>query len=239
MPPPYSRQPERVIPNLQTRADGGVYTKVPCKIQVPERYLERHLASIAAEIYILGFFAIIMEDSYYSVSQTAAMMRITPSSTERVDIDGTRYLEFHFDQGERVFYTTDLVKNDVLMFYIYDEHIAKGRIPWYFTYFDLASLFDTAELHAGIKLGNRAVLDMITMTIARNSDDMTQLYRHVLTKPSDIHSNPPTIVPFRSVIWNTADTTSKLIGSHFGDSITSALVNPSERVERIEELLRT
>lgn len=233
------RAPERVHAQLRESKDGAIYTAVPCKIQVPKRYLERHLASIGAEVYILGFFAIIMEDSYYGVSITDAMMRITPYSTETVVIDGTEYLEFHFRKNDRVFYSVELVKNDTLTYYIYDEHIAKGRIPWYFNYFDLAKLFETAELHAGINLGNRAVIDLIVSTIARNREDMTQLYKHVVTKAADVDTNPPAIVPFRSVIWNTSDTTSKLIGAYFGDSITSALVNPSERVERIEALLRT
>lgn len=235
----YRRIPERVIANLVTRDDGAVYTKVPCKIQIPQRFLERHLANIGAEVYILGFFAIIMEDSYYGVNLTDAMMRITPSSTETIEIDGTVYLEFQFDAGDRVFYTVELVKNDTLTYYIYDELIAKGRVPWYLNYFDLDKLFDTAELHAGIRLGNRAIISLIVSTITRNKDDLSQLYRHVLEKPSDIEDNPPTVIPFRSVIWNTQDTTSKLIGAYFGDSITSALVNPSDRVERIEELLRT
>lgn len=239
MKPGYQRNADYVLANLHEDENGAVYTKKPCKIQVPERYLGRHLANIGTEVYILGFFAIIMEDKYYGVSQVDAMMRITPSSTEVVDIDGTQYIEFQFDAGDKVIYSTDLVKNDTLTYYIYDEHIAKGRIPWYFNYFDLAHLFDSAVKHAGIDLGNRAVIDLIISTIARNNDDMTQLYRHILNKPSEINTNPPAIIPFRSVIWNTSDTTSKLIGAYFGDSITSALVNPSDTVERIEELLRT
>lgn len=232
------RDAASVIPKLKQREDGAVYTTVPCRIQIPQRYLERHLASIGSEVYILGFFAIIMDD-VYAVNTTAAMMRITPSSTETIDVNGTAYVEFHFEKGDRVFYTTELVKNDTLTYYIYDELVAKGRVPWYFNYFDLAKLFNTAELHAGINLGNRAIIDLIVSTIARSSKDKTILYKHVLSKPSDVETNPPEIVPFRSVIWNTSDTTSKLIGAYFSDAVTSALVNPSDRVERIEELLRT
>lgn len=231
------RDPVRVQSHLKER-DGSVYTDAPCRIQVPARYQDRHLVSISSEVYIVGIFALIIE-GYYSVSITNAMMRINPSSTERVDVNGVEYLEFHFEKGDQVIYSTDLIKNDTLVYYIYDEHVAKGRIPWYLNYFDLSRLFETAELHGGINLGNRAVIDLILSTIARNPKDYTQLYRHILTKPKDIETNPPAIVPFRSVIWNTSDTTSKLIGAHFGDSVTSALVNPSERVERIEELLRT
>lgn len=232
------RAPERVLSHLTEQADGGITTDVPCRIQIPEQYQERHLANVGAEVYILGFFAIILDDGSYGVSITDAMMRITPSNTETVEIDGTGYLEFTFEAGDRVFYSTDLVQNDTLTYYIYDEHIAKGRIPWYFNYADLARIFDTAEEHAGIYLGNHAILDLIASTIARDSTDLQTLYRHVLKDLNFMHTNPPTIVPFRSVIYNTVDTTSKLIGAYFGDSVTSALVNPSQNVERIEELLR-
>lgn len=239
MPTTYQRAPERVKAQLVERDDGGIYTKVPCKIQVPERYLGRHLASVGNETHILGFYALIMEDSYYAVSVTNAMMRITPSSMETVVVDGVNYLEFGFDAGSRVIYSSDLVMSATLTYYIYDEHISKGRIPWYFNYFDLARLFDTAQEFAGINLGNRAILDLIISTIARDSEDKTRLYRHRLTSAEDVVNHPPTIVPFKSVIWNTADTTSRLIGAYFTDSINSALINPSDRVERIEQLLRT
>lgn len=231
------RDADQVKRHLKVREDGAVYTTAPCKIMIPTRYKERHLANVGAETHVLGIFAIIVGD-YYAVNNTCAMMRINPSSTETVSVDDTSYLEFHFNAGDKVIHSTDLIMNDTLTYYIYDEFIAKGRIPWFINYIDLAKLFDTAEEHAGVNLGNRAVIDLIISTIARQPDDLTKLYRHGLTKIEDVYTNPPAIVPFRSVIWNTADTTSKLIGAHFGDSVTSALVNPSESVERIEELLR-
>lgn len=236
---PYRRDPDAVNAHLKEQDDGGLFTEKACKIQIPERYLGRHLASIGAEVHILGIFAIIMEDSYYAVSITNAMMHILPASTETVEIDGETYLEFYFQPGDTVFHSTNLVKNDIITYYIYDEFVAKGRIPWYLNYFDLARLFETAKEHAGINLGNRAVLDLIISTIARDPKEIMRLYRHAIFKPADVERIPPKVVPFRSVIYNTSDTTSKLIGAYFGDGISSALVNPSERVERIEELLRT
>lgn len=231
--------------HLHTQDDGSVVTDIACRILVPERYASRHLANIGNEVHILGFFGIFMQDPkdpeevYYGVSVTTAMIRITPGSTEKVMVDGVSYYEFHFFPGDRVFPTTDLVRNDILTYHIYDEHVAKGNVPWYFNYFDLGQLLSTAELHAGINLGNKAVPELIISTMCRDKTDMTRLYRHIYTQHADVVNNPPVIIPFRSVLWNTSDTTSKLIGAYFGDSITSALVNPSERTERIEELLRT
>jgi hypothetical protein len=233
-----TRDAKKVRSHLEVLEDGGVVTRKACTIQVPERYLERHLASVGSEVYILGIFGLIMEAQYYGVMLVDAMVRILPSATETVDIDGISYLEFSFDAGDQLLYSTDLVLTDTLTYYIYDEHVAKGRIPWYLDYFDLAYLFESAKRHAGINLGNRSIIELILSTIARNPQQMMQLYRHILKDATFIKTTPPAVVPFKSVIWNAADTTSKLIGGYFGDSVTSALVNPSEKVERIEALLR-
>jgi hypothetical protein len=233
------RDPDYITRHLVVTDGGGVVTRRPTKIMIPERYAERHLASLGGETYILGLFGIIMDEKYYGVSFVNAMVRITPSSTTTVDVGGDAYLEFSFEPGDQVIYSLDLVKNDILTFYIYDEHVAKGRIPWYMNYLDLAYLFDSAKEHAGMNLGNRAVLELMLSTIARDSNNVGALYRHIMQGLTYVYQIPPKWIPFRSVIWNTSDTTSKLIGGYFSDAVTSALVNPSERVERIEGLLRT
>lgn len=233
------RDPERVHSHLTDLEDNSVVTNAPCKIQIPERFTGRHLAVIGSEVFTIGIFPIIFNDEYYAVNNTIAMMRINPISTERVHINGEVYLEFHFDKGSKIFQNTYLVVNDTLTYYVYDELINKGNFPWYINYYDKAKLFETANLHAGVNLGGWPTLQLIISTTQRASDDMSQLYRHVLTRHSDIVDNPPVDVPFRSVIWNTSDTTSKLNGAYFDQAITSALVNPSESVELIEELLRT
>jgi len=81
------------------------------------------------------------------------MMRISPSSTEKVVIKDEPYIEFQFEAGDTVIYTTALVVTDTLTYYMYDQFIAKGNIPWYMNYFDIANMFDTADEHAGVNLG--------------------------------------------------------------------------------------
>lgn len=234
----YTRDAKRVLSHLSMTEDGGVVTDAACKIQVPKRFLSKELAVLGSETFIIGFYAIIFEDSYYGVDNTIAMMRINPSSTEEVVIDAVPYLEFHFQPGDKIFSNRALVVNDTLAFYLYDEFIAKGNIPWFMNYYDVANIFETAHLHAGVNLGARSILEVITSTITRNSQDLTQLYRHILTRHSDVITNPPKIIPFRSVVWNTSDTTSRLNGAYFGEAINTSVVNPSESVELIEEILR-
>lgn len=233
------RDPEAVKKHLIENSDGSITIDTACTIHIPERFTAKDLAIIESEVFIVGFFPIIINNEYYTVNNTLAMMRIYPSAIEKIVVENTPYFEFKFEAGDKIFGNKNLVVNNILTYYIYDEFIAKGNFPWYMNYYDVAKIFETASLHAGVNLGNLSILHMIASTTQRNAKDLTQLYRHILMQHSDIVNNPPVAVPFRSVIWNISDTTSKLNGAYFSESINSALNNPSESVELIEELLRT
>lgn len=235
----FVRDAGRVNQHLHLMEDGTTVTDVPCKIHVPQRFQNKDLAILGSEVFIIGFYAIIMEDQYYGVDNTIAMMQIRPSSTKKVTIQGTDYIEFSFEAGDVVFVNRHLVVSGALTYYLYDELVAKGNIPWYMSYYDMAKMFETAEEHAGVKLGTRAIIELIISTTARDKDDLTRLYRHILNRHEDVITNPPKVIPFRSVVWNTSDTTSRLNGAYFSDAINTAVVNPSESVELIEEILRT
>lgn len=232
------RDADYVKARLHKTEAGSVVCGEACKVQIPESFTGKNLAVIGSEVFIFGFHPIIMGDRY-AVNKTIAMMRINPSSTAKVMIDNEPYIEFQFEAGDTLYNTTALVVTDTLTYYMYDLFIAKGNIPWYMNYFDMANMFDTADEHAGVNLGGRSVIELIISSIARDPDDMNRLYRHILARPEDVRDKPPVTVPFRSVIWNTSDTTSKLNGAYYSEGINSALVNPSESVELIEELLRT
>lgn len=236
--PNLTRDADYVISRLVENSDGSIVTTVPCSVQIPESFTDKNLAVIGGEVFIFGFFPIIMGDRY-AVNKTIAMMRIVPSSTQKVVVNETPYIEFSFEPGDKLIYTTALVVTDTLTYYMYDQFVAKGNIPWYMDYNDMANMFETALEHAGVNLGGRSIIELIISTIARDPDDMTRLYRHIYARPEDIVNKPPVTVPFRSVIWNTSDTTSKLNGAYYDHGINSALVNQSESVEMIEELLRT
>lgn len=233
------RDPERIKSNLVELPNGSVITKVACKVHIPERFSSVNLASLGSDIYVLGFFPIIVENEYYGLIKTTAMIRIVPTITNRIKVNGVSYFEFTFEAGATIIASTRLVMDAQISYYIYNELVAKGNVPWYMDYFDTLTMFDTLKEHAGVNLGTRSITEIIISTTMRDPKDIGRLYRHVIDKHSDVVTRPPTIIPFNSVIWNTSDTTSKLVGSYFADAVNSALVSPSERVEMIEEFLRT
>ena len=232
------RNPERVHDALMELPDSRVITKTGCKIYIPIRYAERKLAFISNEIYILGIFAITVEDKYFGVSILNTMVPIEPVETNKVLIDGEGYYEFVFTPGNTVFKTTNLVKSDSLIYRIYDEFLAMGHIPWFIGYEELGKLFDSAKEFAGANVGNNPeVTQLIASILARDPKDRTKYYRTTVTSLEDLVTNPPIFVPLKSVQYSATNTTTKLGGSYFQQGVISALIDPSSRLESIERLL--
>ena len=233
------RDPGRVLSYLRELPDHRLVTTKGCKIYIPSRFAERGLAQIGIETHICGIYAIVVEDAFYGVSLVNAMLRINPSSTVKILVDGDEYYEFTFDPGATVVSSTDLVKTDTLVYKIYDEIVSKGRVPWYLGYMELGKLFDTAKEHAGANIGtNHEVTELLISMIARYPSDRHVYYRQTVKSFEDMVKRPPAYIPLRSVTYAATNTTNRLAGSYFHDGLVSALNNPTERVERIESQLR-
>jgi hypothetical protein len=232
------RDADRVKACLQETSSGSLIATKGCKIIIPARFSERGLAEIGLETFIIGVYAMIVEDKYYAVSLINMMIRITPTSTLKIKIKGVEYYEFTFDPGQIVMPRTNLVRNDILVYKIYDEIVSKGKVPWYLGYEDLGHIFDTALSHGGANIGTDAeVTELIISIISRNSKDRTQYYRSSINSIEDLKTNPPVFISLKSVPYAATNTTNKLAGSYWSEGVVSALVSPSDRVERVESLL--
>lgn len=231
------RNPAAVSETLHELDDNSLITAKGCRIYIPARFAERGLAFLGAETYVIGIFAIVVEN-VYSIMMVNAMIRIDPSEINTVGIGDDEYLEFVFYPGSQVITNLGLVKTDTLTYKIYDEIIAKARVPWYLSYFDLAHIFDTAREHAGANIGaNREVTELLVSVSARNDVNRVQYYRQVISDDEYLQRSPPMYAPLKDVSLSATNAINKLGGGYFRVGTVSAIVNPSERVERIEEIL--
>jgi hypothetical protein len=234
-----TRDAQRVTETLEELPDGRLITKRGCKIYIPSRFAEQDLAILGVNNYIAGIFAIVVDDLYYGVSTVNAMINIEPTDTNKVKIGDDNYIEFVFAPGSTVFKSVNLVKIDILTYKIYDEIFSKGRVPAYIDYNDLGGIFDTAKYHANANLGTSGeVTELIASMISRDPENKNKYYRTVVKELSDVRDKPPAFIPLRSVAYAATNTTTRLGGSYFDKGVVSALVNPSDRVERIESLLK-
>lgn len=233
------RDASKVHAALKELPDGSVVALEPVKIYSPHKYLEKNLVTVGMETYILGIYGITVKDKYLGVSLINAMIQIEPTNTNKIKINGEDYFEFVFDAGAVVFKSTTLVRIDTLVYRIYDEFISKGSIPWYMSYEDLGHIFDSAKKFANANIGsNPEVTQLIASIIVKDPNNRSKYYRTAVKTQEDLKNIPPLFVPLKSVSYSATNTTSKLSGAYFNEGVTSALLNPSDRVERIESLLR-
>ncbi len=233
------RNPETVKGQLKKQADNTVITNRGCKIYIPARFAERNLADLGVDNYIVGMFAMTVDDTYYSFCNINALIQITPDSVNKINIEGEDYLEFVFMKGSTVIKNTFLVMNDILVFRIYDEFMSKGNIPWYMNYEDAGKMFETAGKHGGTSVGSSPeVVEMLIATIFRDAKDRNISLRTIINTREDLITKKFVTIPLRSVAYAASNTTNKLAGSYFSVGLTSALVNPTERTEKIEAILR-
>lgn len=233
------RDPSKIEEDLQVLPDGKIATTNGCKIYVPARWAERNFANIGNDVTILGLFAIVIEDKYYGVCSVNSMVSVKPTEIEMAFFGDDKYIELVFEPGDLVIRNTALVCDKQLVYYIYDEIQAKGYVPWYINYIDLAELLSTAEEYTGINLNtNKAILDMIAAVMARDPKDRQKFFRQSINSAEELVSKRPDFIALRNIQMQASNTVSKLMGSYWTDAAVSALVNPATRVEGIETVVR-
>jgi hypothetical protein len=211
-----------------------------CKIHIPSVYPDAELAIIGEQIKIIGMHVIIVDDLYYALNETLALMEITPSTTTTITIEDKNYLEFEFAPGSVVYKNLNLVQIGTLVYRFYKNLIAMGNVPWYFKKDKdtMSFIFKTALLHGGADLKmNSAALELLAAHMARNPENLAEFFRHYINRAKR-ESVSPEFISLMNVAYGATNTTAKLAGNMFGDAVTSALVTPSKTTEEIETILR-
>lgn len=221
------------------RAGDALIAIKPLKMHVPERYQEHDLATFEDVIVVLGYMCLITEDNRFASSAISAMMRTEPDTINPVVVDGVNYVELGYEPGSAVIANVHLVKVDNLAHKIYTELTSKGRIPWFYDYEGVQRLYDSVQKHCGIRMGaDPAIRNLLASSICRDSKDPTYFYRQVVQSKAELVSNPPLVIPQRNISYGATNVTAKLSGSYFDEGMTSSLINSSDRVERVESMLR-
>lgn len=236
----FIRDRSKVSKAWQETEEGSVIALKPLKVYIPARFPQRELAIFEEEITFTGICAVVLDDTYYMSSMICAPIRTEPSMIGSQVIDDVEYIEMHYEPGDRVICSLDLVMIDNLLYRIYDEVIAKGRVPWYMSYPEIGSIFMSAFKHTGVRIGKTpTIMEIIASVICRDRTELRKYYRQVIETYEDAFLNPPKIIALRNVSYGATNTIAKLTGSRFDEGMTAAIVNPGERVERTEMILRT
>lgn len=213
----------------------------PCRIMFPKHYVDGgKLGLMENNILVVAIFAIVVEDKYFAVSNAAAQMPLSPDSVNTVTIDDAEYYELSWDKDSIICPNTKLVKNKDIAYEINSEFVKKGKTPWYMNALDLISLTNTFEEYAGVNLGvSETELGIQTAARMRQPENRTRFIREKFKTQDDLENMPSAIIPLRSIGGGASNTNARIIGSYHNEGIVSSLVNTTEKVEAIEEFLRS
>ncbi|EGO2129074.1 hypothetical protein ITP31_003897 [Salmonella enterica] len=233
------RNVEAVLSTLAELPDGALVTKTGCVIHVPESFRAKQLISLGKEISFIGYFAMITPDGNYCTWKVPSMIRTMPDDIHNVEIDGKMYYELHYPKGARVAKSTDLLVDQLTLYPLFEDVIARARTVWYYTYEQMGSFFSNAREYTGTSLyATPSVFEMVIAQQARDNKDRNIPIRHSVEKPSDVSGLDFTYIPMRNVEYGATDTVSKIGGSNIAEGIDSAIVNPTEEEQPVEKLLR-
>lgn len=224
---------------LFVTGDNRLVTKERFEICIPSLYENHNFCEIASNVTILGIFAMI-KDGVYAVNKLLAKVTLSPMEIRREKIDEEEYLFFVFEPGSTVCENMDVLQEDTNTYYVYDHFIANGKIPWFFNYMDILTLYHNVKDDTGVKLGDStAIMEMIGTTIARNPKEGRLMFRTGMKSLEEAKVGQPFWVPLTNVQFGAADTTSKILGSYFSDGLNSALVYKNENIDPVESVLRS
>lgn len=226
------RDPARVYAALKQAGSRKVATE-PVKMIFPTRWLERELAVIENIITVLGYVAIVTEDGSYAVSNVSGFLRTEPDRITKTVIDNESYTVFWFNKGSNVIASTDIVMIDSLVHTIYTELLGRGRTPFYYDYGDMPRLFDNIPYYNGVDgKGDPVIWSYMAATATRDPDDLQKPYRQ-----RNDRNKPPVLVGLKRVSFHGNSLLAKQGGSYYDSGTTSALANPSSKVDSIENIL--
>lgn len=228
-----------IINVLQKTPDKTTRVKEECRIYIPAMYVDKGLASIGTDTYIVGIFPIVCNGKF-STMICNAMVRIDPALTNRLTIDDEHYIEFVFPKDSIMFSSNNVVRINTLTYKIFEYYHSSAYVPWFVTYNQMSRLYASAKDYADANIGaNHETDELLASVIARNPNNRRQYFRQYTDFDDNLTEHQPVYISMRNVAYSATNTMSKMSGARFTDGTVSALVSPTTRIEPMERLLRT
>ncbi len=222
-------------------SSGGVKKCIatkPLKLIIPSYFETRDLVTLGDQIQVVGYYALIVDEKYYTVASYCGKVITVPSSIKRIMIEDEEYFEFTYEVGDVLFANYDILSIDFVAMSTYEAVYDRGRVPFYFNTHDVGTLLYTAASIAGANLSvNPMSFEMLAEKIAYDPKNPDRSYRHSLKTQADAINTPPLWINLRSVQNIATNALSALVGAHADDGLLKIINDPSRRPEKLEELV--
>lgn len=220
---------------LDVANDKRLLAKRDFQIIIPSKYFHANLGKFSDVVESIGIFAIV-EGERYCVSVAISFFSFLPSSVTKLMIDEEEYTVLHFEKGQIVAKTVNLVKQETLLYYVDTYFYRRARVPAFLSQGDLATLMRDLTYYTGINVsGDNRAWELLCSWISRSSKDIRTFYRLV----PDKKAISPIYIPFDSVAFSTTSTTSRLSGAYLDEGLLTSANHKTTEISKIEEIIRS
>lgn len=214
-----------------------VIAEADCRIIVPTKYFKKELGIFGDRTEILAVYVLMLPDGTYGISKQPCKVRLGDTSYSIEKLDEEDVYVFYYSKGDVVLETTDIVKDKLLPYYIYEYFINRGYVPPFIEYTDMLLLFEEVERTTGKKVGsNKQIIKIIISLIARDPEDPSRFYRQALNEGKKVK---PKWIALNSVLYGPRTVTAKLAGAYFSPALKAALVTDNNKPEILENIYRS
>lgn len=225
------RSADKALSALKVVGDVTMATE-DISIIFPENFINAGLAEMSDGVSVIGIVAVII-DNTYSVLNIPTNIRLTPSIIDNVDVDGITQVLCKFNKGDIVLKTNGVVKTTAYLYKILSFFYVKGKIPWYIGYEDASNFILESQKYTGSHIGdNFTATEIIASIISYDPKNSDNAYRL-----SDFEWSP-VYKGMNNQFHAFDNTTSKLVGAYFSDGVITSIIDKSEEVSNIEEIIR-
>lgn len=221
---------------LKVMPDNSVVALKKLKIVLPKRFEQSNLADVSDTVYSILMLGIIVGDSYGFLGGLCRVV-LKPGEIYEETFGTDRYYVLEFEPGDVVIESLVVPMDSNIGYYYYLEFTKYARVPWYFNYEDLLSVYDEAKFYTGKGMGtsNQAIRVLYALT-CRDAVNLDIPFRYSPSlkdpkaKPKVIGINNP------GQLLNS--TFSRLSSGYMADNIVSGILNPDTKVTELEEVIR-
>lgn len=202
-------------------------------VTIPARYIDSGLAVIDNTVKTIGIYAIIDSKNNYAICNIPIFQELSPFSIEDTSVGDIKYKILNFNKGSVFMPSNKLIMNADVLYPIFNDLFAGGRVPWFMGYEDLCTVFVNSKKYINNKLG-AAILsfEIITSVSARDSSSPMKYYRLTNMK------NNPIYVGLNNKYYSYNNTGAKLIGSYMKTGLMTSLMDPETKTSETANILR-
>lgn len=232
------KNPDVIKSCFKTVKDLTMVTK-NVRVIFPDRFIEKELAEIGNTVKTIALYAIVDDDNNYAVTIAPIVQELSPYDVNNLTVNGKGYKVLEFSEGDVFVVNNNLIKNEALLYTVFDELFVKGNIPFYLEYEDLYKVFLETGKYCDNRIGNNPLtFEILTSTIARDEKDKTIFYSQIVHTEKDKKDKEPFYIGLNNIYYSFDNTTSKLVGGYFGYGVTNAIVNKETEISEIGKILK-